>query len=201
MPNSFSTLKASAEHLPEIVNIHCESLPNDFLPGLGKDFLLDVFYPAVYRSKEAQLTVDLDVKGQVNGFIITTRESDKFLTQIIKQDLISFITIGIKSSFKSFKSLQNNIAIVFSGLFSPETTKAGEIYIIAVDKNLRGKGVGKRLVAAAENYLLNAGISAIKIKTLASNTSWIQHFEKENWNRVGDLTLIGKKYVVLMRKL
>jgi len=194
-------VSALSEHILQIVKIHCTSLPNDFLPQLGRDFLEETFYPAVITYDQAALLIDTDRNGNVTGFIIVTQDSGKFLLQVIKSHFWSFVATGIRSSLRSFRQFQKNAQILFSSIAARETHPSGEIYIIAVDEHMRGKGIGARLVSAAENYLRQVGTSAIKIKTLSSNNDWIGFFKKSGWSMIDQFKLIGNDYTVLQKKL
>jgi len=193
---------ASKIHIEQVVKIHCASLPYDFLPQLGQDFLSKTFYPAVITSNQAEFLIDTDESGNVTGFIIVTLDSGKFLLQIIKDHFWSFAATGIRSSMHSLKHFQNNIQILFSSTFSNKNTHpVGEIYIIAVDESLRGKGIGASLVNTAEDYLQQHSITAIKIKTRTSNKDWISFFKKSGWSVIDQFNLIGNNYTVLQKYL
>ena len=194
-------LPATDAHIPQVVAIHCASLPGDFLPQLGMPFLQKTFYPAVIASNQAKLFIDKDQNGDVAGFIIVTLDSGKFLAKVIKDHFWSFAATGIRSSLRSIKQFKKNIEILSTSLFLKDAHPAGEIYIIAVDERLRGKGVGARLVSAAADYLRQKGIPALKIKTLTSNVKWIGYFKKSGWMVVDQYTLIGNNYTVLQTKL
>jgi len=191
---------ADAKHIQNIVDIHCASLPDDFLPQLGRNFLENTFYPAVIASNQAALIMHLD-KESVTGFIIITHDSGQFLSQIIRDHFFAFAWTGLRSSLRSFEHLKKNIEIVISSLFSKESHPAGEIYVIAVDQNNRGRGIGAMLVDAAREYLKEHHIDEIKIKTLTSNVDWINHFRKTGWEVVDQFRLIGNDYTVLNSKI
>ena len=194
-------LPATDAHIPQVVTIHCASLPGDFLPQLGANFLQKTFYPAVIASNQAKLFIESNPEGDVAGFIIVTLDSGKFLSRVIKDHFWSFAATGIRSSLRSFKHFKKNVEILYTSLFSKDTHPAGEIYIIAVDESLRGKGIGARLVNAAKDYLQQNGIPAIKIKTLTSNVEWIGYFKKSGWMVVNQYSLIGNSYTVLQTTL
>lgn len=194
-------ISAAEDHIPQIVNIHCASLPDDFLPQLGRDFLEKTFYPAVIACERAALLIDRDQRGIACGFIIVTQDSGQFLSQIIRTHLWSFVLTGIRSSLRSWGHFRRNVQILFSSVFGKDTHPAGEIYIIAVNASMRGKGIGARLVNAAEEYLRQNGIAAIKIKTLTSNEDWIGFFKKAGWDVIDQFRLIGNAYTVLQKKL
>jgi ribosomal protein S18 acetylase RimI-like enzyme len=194
-------VSANEDHIAQIVNIHCASLPDDFLPQLGRDFLEKTFYPAVIASDLAALLIDCDQSGNAFGFIIVTQDSSEFFSQMIKNNLWSFALTGMRSSLRSWGHFRRNIQILISSVFGKETDPGGEIYIIAVDEAMRGKGIGAKLVSAAEDYLRQMGIAAIRIKTLTSNEGWIGFFKKAGWDMIDQFKLIGNDYTVLQKKL
>ncbi len=194
-------ITAQKQHIPQVVEIHCASLPDDFLPRLGKDFLEKTFYPAVIASDQASLLIDVQEDQNVTGFIVVTLDSGLFLSRMVKDDFWSFALTGMRSSLRSWGHFRRNIQILLSSVFGKETDPAGEIYIIAVDESMRGKGIGAKLVSAAEDYLRQMGIAAIKIKTLTSNEDWIGFFKKAGWDVIDRFKLIGNDYTVLKKKL
>ena len=188
---------ASEKHIPQIAAIHCKSLPDDFLPHLGRKFLEDIFYPGVLQSDQAKLIIDVDEHENVSGFIVMTKNSSQFLIELIKKYPFALFFNGIRSSFESINQFRNNLDIIYSALSEKDSIDAGEIYIIAVDKFKRGSGIGKKLTLAGRQFLKDSNIWAIKIKTLASNTAWIEHFEQSGWELVNTFSQIGKTYVIL----
>jgi GNAT superfamily N-acetyltransferase len=60
------------------------------------------------------------------------------------------------------------VAVDGDAILSPKlhTRGAAEVYLIAVRKELHGRGVGTALLAAAEAYLRAGGIEYLQVKTL-----------------------------------
>ena len=165
----------------DIGKIHFNSLPNDFLPTLGLNFLIKTFYPAVLSSELGKVFIAFNEVGEPVGFVLVTLGSNEFLKNIIKNRFWEFFKIFICSSFISLKNFKNNFQIIISGILSKNTPNFGEIYIIAVKKPFRGKGVGKLLVKKSMDFLIEKELSGIKIKTLVSNIEWMEYFYKEGW--------------------
>jgi len=150
--------------IEDIAKIHYDSLPNDFLPLLGLDFLINTFYPAVISSELGKVFLALNEFNEPAGFTLVTLNSNEFLRDIIKNRFWDFLKIGIHSSFISLINFKNNFQVILSGLFSKNTSDLGEIYIIAVKNSFRGKGIGKLLVKKSMDYLVENERSGIKIK-------------------------------------
>ena len=186
--------------IKEVVEIHIQSLPNDFLPSLGADFLMDGFYPAVINSEYGRAYAALQ-NDRACGFIIVTKDSSRFFKSIIKNQLWRFIKVGLKTSFSSATQFQNNLNIILSALKENVKDDYGEIYEIAVKKTLQGRGVGRELVEKSIEYLKNEGIQGIKIKTQKDNVNWINSLKKNGWRIINEFKLIGRDYVILCREI
>jgi len=198
MKNNFRILPLKPQWVDKIARIHFDSLPNDFLPKLGLDFLTNTFYPAVLSSPFGKIFVAINKLDEPVGFVLVTLNNNGFLTSILKNRFFDFLKIGISSSFISLENLRNNFQIVISSIFSKSTPDVGEIYIIAIKNSFRGKGVGKLLVGKSYEFLKENHIGGIKIKTLSINTRWIEHFLKDGWKLANRFQMIGKEYVNLI---
>ena len=200
MKNNIEISTLKPHWVENIAKIHFDSLPNDFLPALGLNFLTNTFYPAVLSSALGKVFIALNEFDEPVGFVLVTLKSNEFLKSIIRNRFWDFLKIGISSSFFSLGNFKNNFQIIISGILSKNTLNVGEIYIIAVKKSFRGKGIGKLLVGKSIDFLKENKISGIKIKTLASNIEWIKYFYEEGWKLENNFHLIGKKYVSLVYK-
>jgi len=194
--SGISPLKSS--WVKEIARIHYSSLPNDFLPSFGVDFLSNIFYPAVLKSSFGKVFVALRNDDEPIGFVLVTTDSSAFLNEIVRNRLCKFLKIGIKSSVRSMENFKNNVEIVLSSIFSKSESNIGEIYIIAVKKPFRGKGIGKLLIKKSIEFIEDQKLDGIKIKTISSNTKWINYFYSEGWKKEREFRLIGKVYISLI---
>ena len=184
----------------EVVEIHTESLPNDFLPGLGKDFLINDFYPAVLHSEYGNTYVAVQ-DGRTCGFIIITKDSSRFFKSIVKNKFWRFLKTGLKTSLSSLTQLKNNFSIIFSASNEEIKPDYGEIYEIAVKNSCQGKGIGKKLIEESIQYLKSEGIHGIKIKTQKSNVQWVNSLQKNGWRIEKEFTLINRAYVILCKEI
>jgi len=70
------------EDIDQVVDIHMDELPDDFLPALGIVFLREIFYPAIIVSRNAQGIVSVS-GSEISGFsIIALNSKQTFLSQI-----------------------------------------------------------------------------------------------------------------------
>ena len=185
-----------ANWIEGVAQIHMDALPNDFLPGLGFDFLNDIFYPAALKCEHARIyTAVMD--EQPLGFVIVTQNSSQFFRSIVSAQLWGFIKTGIRSSLSSFGQFKKNIEIVLSSLEKSVHDEYGEIYEIAVCPDSQGQGIGRKLVQASMDYLKENGSPGIKIKTRKDNTAWVQFFLGQGWQLAQEIELVDNRYVIL----
>jgi ribosomal protein S18 acetylase RimI-like enzyme len=185
------------EWIAEVAQIHMDALPNDFLPGLGFNFLNTVFYPGVLKSNHAQTFVAL-ADNQPLGFVIVAQNSSRLFSEIVRDNIWEFVKIGLLTSLSSFAQFKKNVQILFSSLKKDAASQYGEIYEIAVRPDSQGRGMGKMLVQASEDYLKEKGLPGISIKTRRDNTAWIQFFLRQGWQLSHEINLIGNQYVILI---
>ena len=186
------------KHIEAVVAIHLSSLPTDFLPSLGKEFLSELFYPAVISSKYANGLVYV-IDGKCIGFVIITYDSTKFLLEVIRSKPILFFSHLLRYTLSS---LENFIFLIHlaKSLFTNKSEKGyAEIYVIAVEKSCRGKGIGNTLVNASILQARNQGRLGIRIKTLITNYEWVNYFIKRDWLKTLEFTIHKNTYVTLRK--
>ncbi|BBB49479.1 GNAT family N-acetyltransferase [Pelolinea submarina] len=185
------------EWIAEVAQIHMDALPNDFLPGLGFNFLNTVFYPGVLKSNHAKTFIAV-ADNQPLGFVIVAQNSARLFSEIVRDNLWEFVKIGLLTSLSSFAQFRKNVQILFSSLKKDAASQYGEIYEIAVRPDNQGRGMGKMLVQASQDYLKHEGLPGISIKTRRDNTAWIQFFLHQGWQLSHEVNLIGNQYVILV---
>jgi len=184
--------------ITKIASIHKSSLPDDFLPSLGMDFLEKIYYPAILFGKSSKTFVAYRKKIPA-GFVVVSLNSKLMVNEIISYRKILFFFYLLKASLSSLKMLKMVLGIIFSGSLSYEKSDEGEIYTIAVDYAYRGQGIGRLLVDKAEEYLRINNLQGIMIKTLLSNHDWINFFIKNGWTISSKIKISSKEYVFLTK--
>lgn len=181
-----------------ISEIHSESLPDDFLPSLGPDFLENIFYPAVLKSKFAD-TIIAAIGETPIGFTVVSMNNNSLLLDILKYKPFDFVKSILRFLFSSKENFLFVVSLFFS-MFAKgyHQSEFGEIYIIAVKKKFRGFGIGNELVQKSMDSIFQKNKGGIKIKTLATNKAWIEHFLNRGWIKKGENRIHKKIYVTLI---
>lgn len=183
------------QYVEAVAKIHYDSLRADFLPSLGIDFLKK-FYDASLESRFG-LTYIYLLENKVVGFVVVSWDSSKLLKDIFFKKSFWVLTCGIKRIICDYKIFKNTIELIRDVFLSKNDDPVkGEIVIIAVDDNFRGRGIGKQLVSQAARCLLERDIKQCRTKTLLSNRAVISFYNKNFSGYVRDeFDLIGRMYV------
>lgn len=183
------------QYVEEVAKIHYDSLRADFLPSLGIDFLKK-FYDASLESRFGLTYVYL-IENKVVGFVVVSWDSSKLLKDIFFKKSFWVLTCGIKRILCDYKIFKNSIELIRDIFLSKNDDPIkGEIVIIAVDDNFRGKSIGKQLVSQAARCLRGRDVRQCRTKTLLSNRDVISFYNKNFGGCVRDeFNLIGQKYV------
>jgi ribosomal protein S18 acetylase RimI-like enzyme len=160
----------------KVAELHIEGIPFGFLSSMGIKFLA-ALYRAVDSHCDSVLFVERDDRGQVAGFLAGTTSvkdfykyalSNHFFRLIIPVMPMLFSIQVVKRIFETllypFSKQKNSAAkIVISDIHC-------ELLSVAVSSSLRGKGIGKKLIADFETFLINKGITGdYKVVTSAED--------------------------------
>ena len=157
-------LEANQSKINDIVAIHNLAFPDFFLTKLGNGFL-HLYYKSMIKCKGA-LTLCAIEDGIVVGFSTTALRSSGFNTQLIRDDIFSFIWESLKLLFIRPMSLihlirnlsKTNNEIVDNGEYA-------ELFSIGVSPSCQGKGIGSLLLKKTEILISEKGIKSISLTT------------------------------------
>jgi ribosomal protein S18 acetylase RimI-like enzyme len=188
---------AHAEEIPAIARIHYASLPDDFLPSLGEDFLRTVYYPAALASANA-VTLVARAGGETVGFVTVAHRTGAFTRDVLRGRALTLARYAVRAAWRRPAHLRQSAGVLWSALLGRPDPVQGEIVFIAVDAARRGAGLGPRIVDAALGHLRAHGISHCRTKTLAANLGVIRMYERLGWTVRDRFRLIGRSYVTLL---
>jgi len=189
--------EAQANLVSSMARIHHDTLPDDFLPSLGLDFLEKVYYPAAITSKNGITLVALLGKEPI-GFVTVAHDSQSFNREMLRGNLLTLAKYSLRAIFRDARYLIKNIQVFWSAVITRPDPIKGEIVYIAVDQDYQGQGIGKKLVWAALDYLRLKGSQFCRTKTLAENVRVIKMYERMGWSVRDHFRLIGLDYVTIV---
>lgn len=181
---------ATPDDIPLVVDIHSQSLSEDYLPRLGKK-AVHGYYNTHMRK---------------NPIIIVEEEN-----RIIGFVALSIYQISLRSVFiKYYKTLIIKLLLqpdlwcqtLWLALCSKRHNDGyPEISFIAIKKDHRRAGIGSQLITWVCNYLSTKGIEYLQVKTEANNTLANNFYKKNVFNVVSIEKRFGRNFNVYLREV
>lgn len=161
----------------QLIDIHLEAFQGFFLSELGRDFLY-TYYIAVRKNDQGILLGCFEDK-ELLGFCAATTLSEGFNKYLVKSNFFSFSKIGLFLLFTRPKALLRLLKNFTKS--DPSINDDGhyaELLSIGVSPTAQGKGVGKKLLMALEEYLNDKNVSRLSLTTDFYDNEKTQSFYK-----------------------
>jgi ribosomal protein S18 acetylase RimI-like enzyme len=188
---------ATTDEIAAVARIHFDALPDDFLPSLGLDFLERVHYPAAFTSRFGANLVAL-IGSRLVGFVTIAHDAVAFSRDVMRRARWPIVRYAIRAAVRDPRHLRMSAEVLRSVLRGKADPVKGEIFLIAVDREWRGKGIGQALVQASVQYLQQHHVDRCRTKTLAANAGVIGMYEHLGWFVRDRFTLIGREYATIV---
>ena len=169
----------------EIAALHAEALTDDILPALGPRFLTRYYTKALGSTAQTLIGVT-DSSGLV-GFCQLSL-SPMSVGTVLRSDPSMVLPI-LKLALVDARTLINGISMVLSR--PNEVLGIPEIAFIVVRSTYRGRGIGSRMVTAANRVAARNGQSSVMTKT--ANLAARVMYETKFGARVLATTMISRR--------
>jgi len=189
--------RATTRDIAALAALHTGSLPDDFLRSLGLGFLERVYYPATIESPHGALLVARAGQRTI-GFVTIAHKTSAFAGHMLRGHLLELAGCALAAAARRPAHLLLSAEVLWSVIMAPPDPIEGEIVLIAVSADARGRGVGKALVREALEYLRRHSVPQCRTKTLAANASVIAMYHGLGWHVRDRFRLIGRDYVTIV---
>lgn len=156
--------KPEKKEVYAISDIHLKAFEGFFLSELGREFL-STYYNTV-RENDRGVLLGCFEDNKLLGFCAATTLSEGFNKHLVKSNFFSFSKIGIFLLFSRPKALFRLLKNFTKS--DPSVSDDGEyaeLLSIGVSPTAQGKGVGKKLLMALEEYLNDKNVSQLSLTT------------------------------------
>lgn len=156
--------KPEKEEVHAISDIHLKAFDGFFLSELGSEFL-STYYNTVRENNRGVLLGCFE-DNKLLGFCAATTLSEGFNKHLVKSNFFSFSKIGLFLLFSRPKALLRLLKNFTKS--DPSVSDDGhyaELLSIGVSPTAQGKGVGKKLLMALEEYLNEMNVSKLSLTT------------------------------------
>lgn len=149
--------EVTSEDIPQVAKIHKQELPG-FLSELGEDFLKK-FYEVSLDIPEMFTLVDIE-NEQVLGFITGTTKVKGLYKRVLLKDITSFIFLF---SNNLFTHPQNIVKMAKTLSYPGFADDVPELLTIAVEKDCRNRGIGKKLFLQTAKEFQKRGYQKFRV--------------------------------------
>ena len=181
---------ATPDDIPIVVDIHSQSLSEDYLPKLGKKVMLGYYNTLIKKNP----VILFEEKKCIIGFVA-----------------LSIYPISLKSVFIKYYR-----AIIMKLLLQPDLWcqtlwlafyskrhdyDYPEISFIAIEKEHRRAGIGSQLITWVCNFLSKKGIEYLQVKTESNNTLANNFYKKNVFNVVSVEKRFNRNFNIYLREV
>ena len=188
------------EHVAAIAALHCESLPGDFLPTLGRRFL-EVLYRAMLELGVAIGQVAKEGE-QVQGFVIGTLDSGGLFGRVLQRKTFSLSIEVARALLRRPRLLWPTLeTVLYPVKESADGVPKAELLVIAVQATRRNSAVGQRLLEHFEADLRARGAAAYKVTVLERNAGARRFYERAGFARAHGFRLYRKDWLLYTKPI
>jgi len=181
---------ATPSDIPIVVDIHSQSLSEDYLPQLGKK-VMHGYYKTFMKKNPIIL---FEEKERIIGFVA-----------------LSIYPISLKSIFLRYCKI-----IIMKLLLQPDLWcqtlwlalyskrhdhDYPEVSFIAIDKEHRRAGIGSQLITWVCNFLSKKEIEYLQVKTESNNTPANNFYKKNVFNVVSVENRFNRNFNIYLREV
>lgn len=169
---------ASIEDIDDIVKVHLSAFPGFFLTDLGESFL-KLYYKSVLKSDDGILLSCIK-DNRIIGFCAACKQSAGFNTRLIKNDILKYVSIGLKLFITNPKAI---IRLIRNLTKKGDTTDNGEyseLLSIGVSREIQSKGAGQALMSFLETILRDLNIRQLSLTTDFEDNAKTLNFYSKN---------------------
>lgn len=183
--------------LEELAEKHPKFMPGYYTSLLGQFYLRTFFWPAIFNDQSTRSFVAQNRNGIV-GFIICTTNSQNLKRSIMSRMLyLGNVIIISKCLFSRiiFASTLENFRSLFRK--RPDELPSSELFLIGVDLDSRGSGIGRQLMMKMGEFFRSEKIDQVFLRVKESNLTAISLYKKMGYQVHSHTHEMGEDWVIM----
>ena len=182
------------EDFHSIALIHKNELKDGGFVSENSVNFIKLFYEKIAKYDETILFINKDESSRVTGFIFCAFDHRIFYKKFLKENFFVIFRFG-KLFFSLVKTSFRKIFSEHFGVYKSELVN------VAVDSDFHGKGIGKILIAAAEEKLDSKNVSVYFLQVFEDNISAVNLYKNIGFEIVDSLNIKGRKKLLMKKRL
>lgn len=181
----------SERHINDACKIHVDSIQDSFLPILGQDFLKILYTGIIDYDLGFGLVYIKDNK--VVGFVLVNENTNNLFKEIVKRKWF-MLSLSVMRKVLTNPSI---LIKIYKTFFYPKETCTEdfntELLVLAVCKNYREMGIGKKLINSLNKRLSTKNIDKYKVSVYNDNEGANKFYKSVGFRLAYSFSLYDKK--------
>jgi GNAT superfamily N-acetyltransferase len=169
--------RMKTEDVPEVVRVHLQSFQGFFLTILGAKFLYWLYRSFV--DYETGVALVAEYRRAIVGVVAGTTDQSRFYKLMLKKRWHRFAAAAAAAILRSPGIVSRLVRAVLYPRAASQAAAPGLLMSIAVDPNIKGLGVGGRLLNEYLSEMSNSGVYHISLTTDRDQNDGVNQFYQQ----------------------
>jgi ribosomal protein S18 acetylase RimI-like enzyme len=171
--------KADKSDIQNIIDLHLISFDKNHFSAVFSKEMLEKYFENLIELNDFNFVFYNDEQKELLGYVIAGYNSQEAVNKFIKKNYFAVIlTLIINPRFLSEK-----VGEVSEKIFGTKYRKKAKcrLYLIAVNQNYKGKGIGKQLINYLENEIREKGLNLYGLSVRKDNKEAIGFYNQNGY--------------------
>jgi ribosomal protein S18 acetylase RimI-like enzyme len=171
--------KADKSDIQNIIDLHLSSFDKNHFSAVFSKKMLEQYFENLLELNEFNLVFYNDEQKVLLGYVIAGYNSQEAVNHFIKKNYFAVIFTLIKNP----RFLSEKVSEVNQKIFGTKYQKKAKcrLYLIAVNQNYKGKGIGKQLINYLENEIREKGLNLYGLSVRKDNIDAIGFYNQNGY--------------------
>ena len=171
--------KADKSDIPSIIDLHLSSFDKNHFSAVFSKEMLELYFENLLELNDFNLVFYDDDHNELLGYIIAGYNSQEAVNQFIKKNYLLVILTLIKNP----RFISEKVSEVSEKIFGSKNKKNARcrLYLIAVNQNYKGVGIGKQLINVLENEIRKKGLNLYGLSVRKDNKDAIGFYNQNGY--------------------
>jgi len=171
--------KANKSDIQKIIDLHLSSFDKNHFSAVFSKKMLEKYFENLLDLNDFNFVFYSDDKNELLGYVIAGYNSQESVNKFIKKNYFAVIFTLVKNP----KFLSEKISEVGKKIFGTSYEKKAKcrLYLIAVNRKYKGKGIGKQLINHLENEIRKTGLNLYGLSVRKDNKEAIGFYNQNGY--------------------
>jgi len=171
--------KADKSDIQYIIDLHLSSFDKNHFSAVFSKEMLERYLENLLELNDLNLVFYNGEQKELLGYVIAGYNSQEAVNKFIKKNYFAVILTLIKNP----RFLSEKVGEISEKIFGTKYRKKSKcrLYLIAVNQNYKGKGIGKQLINYLENEIRKKGLNLYGLSVRKDNKEAIGFYNQNGY--------------------